>query len=117
MRPQVGHLNSYSGIRFPIIPSPIRLAVLPLLGSATVAALTAGRSIRHDVALALVAVQDASAGATLTKPTDISRLAQVFDHFLARRAARFTGCGSGVDTPSLILPDWMDWKSGSHFSA
>ena len=101
-------MNSYSGIRYPVLASPVRLASLTVLGAAAVAALSAGRSVRHDVALALVAVQDASAGSALAKPTDVSRLAQVLDHFLARRAARFTGCGSGVGTPSLILPDWMD---------
>ena len=101
-------MNSYSGIRYPVLPSPVRLAVSALLGAAAVAALSAGRCVRHDVALALVAVQDASAGSALAKPTDIARLTQVLDHFLARRAARFTGSGSGVGTPSLILPDWMD---------
>jgi len=110
-------LNSYSGIRYPVLPSPVGLAALALLRAAAVAALAAGWRVWHDVALALVAIQDASAGSALAKPTDVSRLAQVFDHFLARRAARFTGCGSAVGTPSLILPDWMDWNSGSHFSA
>ena len=109
-------MNSYSGIRYPVLASPVGLAALALLRAAAVAALAAGWSIRHDVALALVAVQDTSAGSALAKPTDVSRLAQVLHHFLARRAARFTGCGSGVGTPSLILPDSMDWKSGSHFS-
>ena len=115
MRPQVGHLNSYSGIRYPVLPSPVGLAALALLRATAVAALSAGRSVRHDVALARIAVQDASAGAALAKPTDISRLAQVFDHFLARRCARLAI--SVCPTPSLILPDWMDWNSGSHFSA
>ena len=101
-------MNSYSGIRYPVLPSPVRLAILAVFGAAAVAALSAGRRIRHDVALALVAVQDASAGSALAKPTDIARLAQMLNHFLARRAARFTGSGSGVGTPSLILPDWMD---------
>ena len=115
MRPQVGHLNSYSGIRFPILASPVRLAVSSLLGSSAVAALAAGRSVRHDVSLALVAVQDASAGSALAKPTDIASLAQVFDHFLALRCARLAT--SVCPMPSRILPDWMDLKSGSHFSA
>ena len=115
MRPQVGHLNSYSGIRYPVLPSPVRLASLTVLGAAAVAALSAGWSVRHDVALALVAIQDASAGSALAKPTDVSRLAQVLDHFLALRCARLAI--SVCPTPSLILPDWMDWKSGSHFSA
>ena len=115
MRPQVGHLKLYNGIRFPILASPVRLAVLAVLRAAAVAALSAGRCIRHDVALALVAVQDASAGSALAKPTDIARLAQVFDHFFARRCARLAI--SVCPMPSRILPDWMEWKSGSHFSA
>ena len=109
-------MNSYSGIRYPVLASPVGLTTLALLRAAAVAALATGWRVRHDVALALVAIQDTSAGSALAKPTDVSRLAQVLDHFLARRAARFTGCGSGVGTPSLILPDSMDWKSGSHFS-
>lgn len=111
MRPQVGHLNSYSGTRYPVLASPVRLACLTVLGAAAVAALSAGRCIRHDVALALVAVQDASAGSALAKPTDISRLAEMLDHFFARRAARFTGSGLLPNNTVIFL------KSGSHFSA
>ena len=115
MRPQVGHLNSYSGTRHPVLASPVRLACLTVLGAAAVTALTAGRCIWHDVTLALVAVQDASAGSALAKPTDVSRLAQVLDHFFARRCARLAT--SVCPMPSRILPDWIDLKSGSHFSA
>jgi len=115
MRPQVGHLNSYSGIRYPVLASPVGLACLAVLRAAAVAALTAGRTIRHDVTLALVAIQDTRAGSALAKPTDVSRLAQVLDHFLALRWARLAT--SVCPMPSRILPDWMDWNSGSHFSA
>ncbi len=55
-------MKLYSGIRFPILASPVRLAVLALLRAAAVAALAAGWRVRHDVALALVAIQDTSAG-------------------------------------------------------
>ena len=87
------------------------LTCFAVLRAAAVAALSAGRCIRHDVALALVAVQDASAGSALAKPTDISRLAEVLDHFFARRAARFTGSGLFANSRLIF------WKSGSHFSA
>ena len=115
MRPHDGHLNSYSGTRYPVLASPVGLACLTVLCAAAVAALATGRRVRHDVTLALVAVQDASAGSALAKPTDISRLAQVLDHFLALRCARLAT--SVCPMPSRILPDWIDLKSGSHFSA
>ena len=88
-------MNSYSGIRHPILTSPIGLAEFALLSAAAVRALTAGWRVWYDSTLAESAPQHATAWPALAESTDIARLAQVLNHFFALRAARFNGCGSG----------------------